>query len=396
MPDDGASSPTARVSRPPHRGRRIRRVLWITHAATLVLHAPFVVGLGFLIGALPAFVAGVAVYAVTTSRLRHLVGEGRRSRVVTALVDVPVLAHWCAALFATVLWPLFGVVASLLVAAGWLRASGGAAVSGAALAAYAVSLVIAVYGTWLRRRWVRVVHVDIPVAGLAPTLDGYRIAQMSDLHIGNFDSKARGLEWARRVNGLEPDLVVVTGDLVTTGTAFYADVAEVLGALRARDGVFVSLGNHDQWDPDLLTRLIEAGGPVVLRNAWRSIQREGAELVVAGLDDRMARRADLERTLADRPPCAKTVLLSHYPDFFEEAARRRVDLVLSGHTHGGQIAVPFMAQRASLSTLVKQTRHGLHVRDGTRLFVNAGLGTTGPPFRLGVPPEIAVLVLRAT
>src|SRR5689334_9695940 len=117
MPDDGASSPAGRVSRPPHRGRRIRRVLWITHAATLVLHTPFVVGLGFLIGAPPALVAGIAVYAVTASRLRHLVREGRRNPVVTALVDVPVLAHWCASLFATALWPLFGVVASLLVAA---------------------------------------------------------------------------------------------------------------------------------------------------------------------------------------------------------------------------------------------------------------------------------------
>jgi predicted MPP superfamily phosphohydrolase len=218
---------------------------------------------------------------------------------------------------------------------------------------------------------------------------------MSDLHIGNFDTKERGLEWARQVNRLEPDLVAVTGDLVTTGTAFYADVAEVLGAVRGRDGVFVSLGNHDQWDPDHLTRLIEAAGPRVLRNAWTSIRRGGAELIVAGVDDRMTGRDDIELTLAARPPRAPTVLLSHYPEFFAEAASRRVDLVLSGHTHGGQIAVPFMARRASLSTLARQMRHGLHVRDTSRLYVHAGLGTTGPPFRLGVPPEIAVLVLRS-
>src|ERR1051326_5107939 len=105
MPDDGPSSPAGRVSRPPHRGRRIRRVLWITHAATLGLPTPFVVGLGFLIGPPPAPRAGSAVFAVTASRLRHVVREGRRNRVVTALVAVPVLAHWCASLFPTAPWP---------------------------------------------------------------------------------------------------------------------------------------------------------------------------------------------------------------------------------------------------------------------------------------------------
>jgi predicted MPP superfamily phosphohydrolase len=374
--------------------RRFRR---IAHAVTLVLHAPLVVGFGWLIGWTPALVAGVFVYAASAHRLEGLVREGRRSRLVTVFVDVPVLVHWCASLLATtILWPVFALLGAVLLGAGAFHSSGGAVIAGTALAAYAVALVVATYGATFRRRRVRVVHVDIPVHGLSPSLDGYRIAQLSDLHIGNFDSRKRGLEWARRVNGLEPDLIVVTGDLVTTGTEFYADVADVLGALRGRDGVFVSLGNHDQWEPDLLTRLIEAQGPVVLRNAWRAVRRGDGELVVAGLDDRMAGRADLDRTLAGRPPRATTVLLSHYPDFFEEAARRRVDLVLSGHTHGGQIAVPFMAQRASLSTLVRQTRHGLHVRDASRLFVNAGLGTTGPPFRLGVPPEIAVLVLRST
>jgi hypothetical protein len=195
---------------------------------------------------------------------------------------------------------------------------------------------------------------------------------------------------------LEPDLVAVTGDLVTSGTEFYEDVAEVLGAVRARDGVFVSLGNHDQWDADDLTRRITLRGPAVLRNQWRVVRKGEAELVIAGLDDRMAGLDDLEATLAGRPERAPTVLMSHYPDFFEAAASRRVELVLSGHTHGGQIAVPFMARRASLSTLARQTSHGLHVRGGSRLYVNAGLGTTGPPFRLGIPPEITVFVLRST
>jgi len=89
------------------------------------------------------------------------------------------------------------------------------------------------------------------------------------------------------------------------------------------------------------------------------------------------------------------VLLSHYPEFFAEAARGGVELVLSGHTHGGQIGVPFLSRWWSLSRVARQPAAGLHVKDKSRLYLNAGLGTTGPPLRLGIPPELAVLVLRA-
>jgi predicted MPP superfamily phosphohydrolase len=374
----------------------MRRIFWMVYATALVMHLPLVLGGMLFVSPGWALLGGAVLFAATVWRVRGLMREGRRGPWVTRLVDMPVFAHWSASLLSFfVLFPCLVVSALVLRAAGAFAAPFHTVIAAAGLASYAVALLLAAYGSSLRRRWVRVVHVDIPIAGLSPELDGYRIAQMSDLHIGNFDTKERGLEWARQVNRLEPDLVAVTGDLVTTGTAFYADVAEVLGAVRGRDGVFVSLGNHDQWDPDHLTRLIEARGPRVLRNAWTSIRRGGAELIVAGVDDRMTGRDDIELTLAARPPRAPTVLLSHYPEFFAEAASRRVDLVLSGHTHGGQIAVPFMARRASLSTLARQMRHGLHVRDTSRLYVHAGLGTTGPPFRLGVPPEIAVLVLRS-
>jgi predicted MPP superfamily phosphohydrolase len=360
------------------------------------MHLPLVLGAMLFVPPSWALLGGAALFVATVWRVRGLMREGRRGPWVTRLLDMPVFAHWSASLLSLfVLFPCFVVCALLLRATGAFAVPFHTVVATAALASYAVALSLAAYGSSLRRRWVRVVHIDIPIAGLSPELDGYRIAQMSDLHIGNFDTKERGLEWAEQVNKLEPDLVAVTGDLVTTGTAFYADVAEVLGAVRSRDGVFVSLGNHDQWDPDHLTRLIEAAGPRVLRNAWTSIRRGGAELIVAGVDDRMSGRDDIELTLAARPPRTPTVLLSHYPDFFPEAAKRRVDLVLAGHTHGGQVAVPFLARRASLSTIARQMRHGLHVRETSRLYVHAGLGTTGPPFRLGIPPEIAVLVLRS-
>jgi predicted MPP superfamily phosphohydrolase len=263
-----------------------------------------------------------------------------------------------------------------------------------ALAGYLGSLVIAAWGTFVRRRLLRVVHVEVPVAGLPSEFDGYRIAQVSDLHIGNFDPRSTGLAWADRVNQLDADLVAVTGDLVTSGDEFYEDVADVVGAMRARDGTVVVLGNHDQWAPDKLTGLLRDRGARVLRNQSEELRRGGAGLCVAGIDDPMFGKADLDVTLAGGRPGVPTILLSHYPDFFDEAAKRGVALVLSGHTHGGQIAVPFWPRRLSLSTLARQHAHGVHVRGKSRLYVNAGLGTTGPPMRIGVAPEIAVLVLR--
>ncbi|HVW27237.1 MAG TPA: metallophosphoesterase [Polyangiaceae bacterium] len=404
MPDDGVSSAGAddarrrslAASRRSRAHQRRRRILWVAHAITAAMHAPLVLGAALLVGAGWAVAIGVAASLVTAVRLQRILSEGRRSRAFVVLVDMPVFVHWSATLLATfAFWPI-AVLLAFGVRALWGFDWGAFhAVAGAGLVSYGVGLVVAAYGSTIRRHWVHVVHVEVPIAGLRPELDGYRIAQMSDLHIGNFDSKKRGLEWVDRVNRLAPDLVAVTGDLVTTGKAFYEDVADVIAALRAPGGVYVSMGNHDQWDPDELSRLIEARGPSVLRNRWRAVEKGGATLVVAGIDDRMTGQDDLDATLAGRPEHAPTVLLSHYPDFFDEAARRGVELTLSGHTHGGQIAVPFLARRASLSALAGQARHGLHVRGGSRLYVNAGLGTTGPPFRLGIAPEITMFVLRS-
>ena len=346
---------------------------------------------------MPLLLGGAVVLAVTLVRLRALAREKRRPSWFTVLVDEPVLGHWCASLLATLLLPVAVFVAFVGLATGAFgthAVAASRAVAAAAFASYAFAAAVAAWGFTGRRRLIRVVYVDIPISGLARDLDGYRIVQVSDLHVGNYDSRARGLEWAARVNTLAPDLVAVTGDLVTTGTVFYEDAADVIGAMRAKDGVFVSLGNHDQSDPNALARLISERGPVVLRNASRVIRRGAAELVVAGIDDRMTRKDDLERTLEGRRAGAPTVLLSHYPDFFEAAAERGVDLVLSGHTHGGQIALPFASRRVSFSRLARQAAAGLHIRGASRLYVNAGLGTTGPPVRLGIPPEIAVLVLR--
>ena len=234
------------------------------------------------------------------------------------------------------------------------------------------------------------------VPGLPREFDGYRVAQLSDLHIGGFTPRRWGEAWARRSNAAAPDLVVVTGDMVSSGVDFHADIAHVIGALRAEDGIYVSMGNHDYFgDGEPLVSLLRAQGAVVLRNQGRTVTRGDASLFVAGVDDTWTRRADLALTLSDRAPGACTVLLAHDPDLFPAAAEHGANLVLSGHTHGGQVALPFFSKWVSLGKLAHRFHLGLYREGDATLYVHPGLGTTGPPIRLGVAPEVAVFTLRA-
>jgi predicted MPP superfamily phosphohydrolase len=241
---------------------------------------------------------------------------------------------------------------------------------------------------------VRIREIELAIPGLPRAFDGYRIAQISDLHIGSFDPKSQGLRWAKLTNAQNADLTVVTGDLVTSGTEFYEDASDVLAALRARDGVFVSMGNHDQWDNAKFTSILEQRNVSVLKNESRVIRRNDAAINVAALDDAYTGRANMALTLERRTPELVTILLAHYPSFFDAAAAANVQLTLAGHTHGGQLGIPFFGDRFNISTLRGEHARGVYRKSDSALYVNAGLGTTGPPMRIGVPPEIAVIVLR--
>jgi uncharacterized protein len=241
----------------------------------------------------------------------------------------------------------------------------------------------------------RVHRQEIAIAGLPPAFDGYRIAQISDLHCGPFASGARVDRWVARVNGLGPDLVAVTGDLIASGSAFVPVVAASLGKLRGRDGVFACMGNHDYFtDGEAMVAALERAGLDVLRNRGVSVRRGDQTLYVAGVDDTWTHRNDVSRALAARPPQAAVVLLAHDPALFPEAAAHAVDLTLAGHTHGGQLGVPFLAKRYNLARLMTEFTTGIYRRGPATLYVNRGLGATGLPVRLAVPPEIALLTLR--
>ena len=361
-----------------------KRVVRTIYAVTVAAGGVVATGLSQFTGWAPVLAAAPIFAGVLTYRVTKLAHDQTRPRWLTAF---NLLTFW--------LWlglvlclPLF-IVASLLLP--WL----GISLAWLAISATLLSLVCAAWGMTVRRRAVVVRHFDVELSGLHPDFNGYKILQLTDLHIGSYDGKARGLRWAELANAQQPDLIVVTGDLVTSGTEFYADAADVLGALRAPDGVIVSMGNHDQWDNPQLVQELRSRNLIVLLNAWRALRRGAGQLIVAGLDDRFSKKDDLTKTLEGRP-ALPTVLLSHYPDFFEAAAERGVDLVLSGHTHGGQIGLPGLAHRINFSSLMGHRGRGFFHHGKAQLYVNAGLGTTGPPIRLGIPPEIAVFALRST
>jgi predicted MPP superfamily phosphohydrolase len=341
------------------------------------------------VGALWA-VAGVALFA---GRARAGMPDRRRHETMVRLVDIPYFIHWCAAV-----WTLIPAAVETLVAP-LVELARGVPVGlprGAYMWTYLAGLVVCGYGILVRRRWFRVVEREVRVAGLDSRFDGLRVAHLSDLHLGTLTPKSWGMAWVRAANLRAPDIAVVTGDMVTSGTAYHHDIAEAVSALRAKLGVFVSMGNHDYFgEGEPLVSLLRERGVRVLRNEGHVVERSGAVLWLAAIDDTWTRRDDLEQAMRGRPEGATTVLLAHDPERFDKAADAGADLVLSGHTHGGQVAVPFLYRRFSLARLAHRYNVGFYRRGRSTLFVHPGLGTTGPPMRLGVAPEVTILILRA-
>jgi predicted MPP superfamily phosphohydrolase len=378
------------------------RRFWIAlYTLTAVAHAPFAVGLARVLSRasvpLPALFAALLSTAAALQirgRVENARMDGPIARWKLYLVEEPFYVHWCATLVSA---PLFALGALAITARHLLGAAGSftAALGDLAVFTYLAALALSFYGVVVRRRWLRVRTIEISVPRLGAEFEGYRIAQLSDLHIGGLGPRRRTARWVSRANALDVDLVALTGDYVTSGTAFHHDIAAVLTELRARDGVFAVMGNHDYFgEGEPMISLLRAGGVTVLRNEHRTITRGDDRLIVAGVDDTYTRRADIPRAFEGREEGLPLVALAHDPQLFHELARRGAALVLSGHTHWGQLALPFVAERVNLSRLSYRYHAGLYYSGASTLYVNPGLGTTGPPVRLGAPPEITVLRLR--
>jgi hypothetical protein len=266
---------------------------------------------------------------------------------------------------------------------------------------------VALYSTEMERHWIEVTEHEIALRGLPAAFDGFRIVQLSDIHMDEFTEGFFLRRVVERVNSLRPDAVLLTGDYVTCGFGLqkYAtgaawQCANLLKELQCGQ-IHASLGNHDvSVGPRQVTEALTANGISVLNNSCIPVERGGGRFWLAGVDDPVEGHPKPElaipgaiRNLPDEP----VVLLCHAPDYADHllktAAGKAVGLMLSGHTHGGQVRLPLIGALQH-TTLGRKYVQGWFRLGELQLYVNRGIGTSGLPLRFDCLPEITLLTLR--
>jgi uncharacterized protein len=243
----------------------------------------------------------------------------------------------------------------------------------------------------------------ITLPRLPQAFEGFRIAQLSDIHIGPFMPEEQIRKYADMTNALKPDLIVLTGDFVTFDARTQFAVVDALSGLRAPFGVFGCLGNHDAWSGVLasITELFRQRGIRILRSEAVAICVRNDSINLIGTDFQSGHRFGPSEAVTNLlgnitpliSPGRVNILLSHNPDTFDRAAELGVDLSMAGHTHGGQAALEFISPEIAPSRLVTPYVAGLFQKPGGKLYVNRGIGTIGVPIRIGAPPEITIYQL---
>jgi predicted MPP superfamily phosphohydrolase len=253
------------------------------------------------------------------------------------------------------------------------------------------------YAWWLEPRWLAVERVTIPLPRLPRAFENFTIAQLSDLHLGPVIQPEHIHAAVERTLALKPDLIALTGDYVSdlrNGEA--GQVTDALSRLQAPHGVFGVLGNHDWWtDAATVADAVTRAGVILLRNQHLAVRRGGEALYLTGVDDFWEGHADLGRALAGIPDGAAIVLLAHEPDYALRASRHmRIGLQLSGHSHGGQVRLPFIGPLA-LPPHGQRFPAGLYTVEEMLLYTNRGLGMVRPAVRFNCRPEITLFTLRS-
>jgi predicted MPP superfamily phosphohydrolase len=251
----------------------------------------------------------------------------------------------------------------------------------------------------------RLVRREIPLTRLPQVFDGFTVAQLSDFHYEEHFSSVPIRKGVEAVNGLQPDLIVLTGDFVTApflerpadlgrAAKTAGPCAAMLQALRAKLGVFAVLGNHDAIaNSHQITGALHDHGIRVLHNESIPLERAGSRLWLAGIDDALRGQPDLSAAIGKIPKNDARILLAHEPDFADEASLQSVDLQLSGHSHGGQVWIPGLGA-PWLPPLSRKYPRGLYKIGNLTLYTNIGIGTIRLPIRINCPPEITLITLR--
>ncbi|WP_203897428.1 metallophosphoesterase [Virgisporangium aliadipatigenens] len=340
------------------------------------------------------FVAGTALFAVAVLAFPVLMfrGHARGNDGATVTADVLLGAIWV--LFT---WSVIGNLLRLaLIAAGVEDPTRSRAV---AVSVTVISAVLLIWGNVEAMRIPRIRRVTVDLPRLAPGLDGTKVVLITDTHYGPIDRVAWSKGVTEAVNALEPDIVCHTGDIADGSVEQRRDQAAPLADIRAKLARTYVTGNHEYFgEADVWMTHMRDLGWEALHNRHIVVERDGASLVIAGVDDRTAKnsrlpghRADHATALAGADPDLPVLLLAHQPKQIDDAVAHGVDLQLSGHTHGGQIWPFSWLVRLDQPVVQGLSRHGAR----TQLYTSRGTGFWGPPFRVFAPSEITELTLRS-
>jgi len=356
-------------------------------------------GLAVWVGVAFALALANAAIVPSLQRSRRAGGGSRLSRVyvesgvATLIVGLSVIASWAG-------YALFGG-AALALGAPDATVFGVFRVASALLVASVAAQ--AAWGFTIGQRRIEVTNTRVPLPKLHAELTGLRIAQISDLHIGNRLDRALLEHMVERTNATRADVLVLTGDIFDFDPSHVEEGARQLGGLRARYGVYAILGNHDHYvGADRVADALARHAPNIRLLRDELVRLPSAEpLYLAGVEDlggpffERSLHVPAIDLLADlRPSDGPVVLLVHHPEMFEHAARRGFPLVLAGHTHGGQIALPVGRRGVNLARVMTPLTRGIYQIESSLLYVNRGIGVGGPAVRIHCNREIAVFELE--
>jgi len=243
---------------------------------------------------------------------------------------------------------------------------------------------------------------EMRIPGLPPEWDGFTIGLVTDIHSSVYMRKREMDEYVRRLNDLGTDMIVVGGDFVNSAVDEVYPFAEAFSKLHAPMGVFGVLGNHDYYsgEPETVARVASEAGIRMMRDESITLTRHGRDLLLIGVDDAgtpTAATKKIRQATANLPEHTARVLLCHRPYFFKYAASLGIDVMLSGHTHGGQLVFGKIGNTAfTPATLASPYVSGLYQNGSAQMYVSRGIGTVAVPVRINCPPELTRIVLRPT
>ncbi|NET38701.1 MAG: metallophosphoesterase [Cyanothece sp. SIO1E1] len=255
-----------------------------------------------------------------------------------------------------------------------------------------------IYAFKIEPAWIEVVPIALTLPHLPSAFQDFKIVQISDLHAGGAMTEQRLTRIMTLVNQQQPDLIAITGDFVTRDPQQFAPLLEKsLQQLTPNALTVAVLGNHDHWqNPHIIREVLAKSSILDLSNAVYTLQRGQDQLNIAGIDDFWFKKARLEQVMAQLPLEGAAILLAHEPDFADISTReRRFDLQLSGHSHGGQVRLPFIGPPI-LPPYGKKYPMGRYQVGDMILYTNRGVGMVSPEVRLSCRPEITVLTLKTT